>query len=71
MSNTDDAVVPLDDGSGIDLQSGEKNVTAFTIVNTNARSLCPKIHSLIDCFNELEADIAIITETWLTSGDSD
>ena len=43
-------------------------VSDFTIVNTNARSLCPKIHSLVDCFSELRTDIAIITETWLTSG---
>ena len=42
--------------------------TEFTIINTNARSLCPKIHSLLDCFTELKADLAIITETWLTDG---
>ena len=41
--------------------------TTFNIIYANARSLCPKIHSLIDCFNELDADVAIITETWLTS----
>ena len=38
---------------------------ALTIINTNARSLCPKIDSLIDCFSELDVDISIITETWL------
>ena len=40
----------------------------MTIINTNARSLCPKIGSLIDCFNELDAGIAVVTETWLRDG---
>ena len=38
------------------------------IINTNARSLNPKIDSLIECFNELTADIAIVTETWFREG---
>ena len=37
----------------------------FTIINGNARSLRPKIESLIDCFNETESTVGIITETWL------
>ena len=44
------------------------DVTNFSIVNTNTRSLCLKIRSLIDCFSELNTDIAVLTETWLTSG---
>ena len=36
------------------------------MINTNARSICPKIESLITCFEELEASFAVITETWLT-----
>lgn len=40
----------------------------LTIINTNARSLSPKIDSLIDCFSEMKADISIVTETWLRSG---
>ena len=40
----------------------------LTVINTNARSLCPKIESLIDCFEELQVDIAIVTETWYKSG---
>ena len=28
----------------------------------------PKIDSLIDCFSELEADIAVVTETWFRDG---
>ena len=37
----------------------------LTIINTNARSLCPKIDSLVECFEELSVDISIVTETWL------
>ena len=44
------------------------NKTNFSIVNTNARSLCPKIRSLLDCFSELNTDIAVLTETWLSDG---
>ena len=40
------------------------------MLNTNARSLCPKISSLIDSFNDLSASVGIITETWLTDWDS-
>ena len=40
----------------------------FIIINTNAQSLCPKVNSFIDCFNELDAQLAIVTETWF--GDS-
>ena len=45
-----------------------KKKNDITIINTNARSLTPKIDSLLDCFNELQADIAVVTETWLKSG---
>ena len=34
-------------------------------LNANARSLGPKVDSLADCMHEIEADIGIITETWL------
>ena len=42
----------------------------FTIINTNARSLTPKISSFIDCFKELDASVAVVTETWLADGPS-
>ena len=42
----------------------------FTIINTNARSLCPKISSLIDCFEEVGASLGVVTETWMTDGQS-
>ena len=44
--------------------------TKITILNTNARSLCPKIESLLDCFDEMEGTIGVITETWLADGET-
>ena len=38
----------------------EKIDRNFIIINTNARSLCPKITSLIDCFDELDAQVGEI-----------
>ena len=40
----------------------------FTFALTNARSLGPKIGSLIDYFEELDISFALITETWLVKG---
>ena len=37
-------------------------------LNTNARSLCPKVESLIDCMNETDSHLAIIMESWLREG---
>ena len=37
-------------------------------IATNARSLAPKISSLMDCFNELDLHFAIVTESWLRDG---
>ena len=44
------------------------NKFSLTVLNTNARSLCPKINSFIDCFANMEAAIRVITKTWLTDG---
>ena len=44
--------------------------TPITIFNTNARSLCPKIGSFIDCFEGLTATVGVVTETWLSDGES-
>lgn len=40
----------------------------FTFLNTNARSLCPKINSLIDTIEEMDASMAVVMETWLADG---
>ena len=48
--------------------SNKSNVdkTKFIVArNANARSLGPKVESLADCMHEIDADFAIITETWL------
>ena len=44
------------------------NKCLLTVINTNARSLCPKIGPLIDCFNDLSAAVGIVTETWFSDG---
>ena len=44
------------------------NKIPFTVINTNARSLCPKISSLIDCFSQMDAAIGIVSETWMSDG---
>ena len=44
------------------------NKTQLNVINTNARSLRPKLSSFIKCFMNLSLTIAIVTETWLASG---
>ena len=44
------------------------NKVQLNIINTNARSLRPKIPSLIRCFLNLALTFAIVTETWFSSG---
>ena len=46
------------------------NKENINFINTNARSLCPKVHSLIDCFDELSLIFTVITETWLADGEN-
>ena len=48
----------------------EENLTSFNLcfLNTNARSLLPKINSFIESFNENDCTFAVITETWLSKG---
>ena len=40
-----------------------------TLINTNVRSICPKVNSLIECLDEVDAAFGVITETWLTDGE--
>ena len=49
-----------------DKNASNRNLTKFTIINCNTRSLCPKIESFIDCFNEMDAAIGVVSETWLS-----
>lgn len=60
----------------IDISNEEKEIHENMIDNdyctkfllSNARSLAPKITSLIDCMNDLTCDFAMITETWFRGG---
>ena len=45
------------------------NDDEFMIINTNARSLAPKMNSFIECCRELDCKLAIVTETWLGSSE--
>ena len=40
-----------------------------TLINTNVRSICPKVNSLVECLDEVDAAFGVITETWLSDGD--
>ena len=40
----------------------------FNLLLTNARSLAPKMNSLIDYMRELDTAVAIVTESWLKPG---
>ena len=66
----DDILDELSDAENDDEEENKDYSTQFNVINTNARSLCPKIDSLIDCFGEMDAKIGIITETWLADGES-
>ena len=48
--------------------TGNKELSLFTLLNTNSRYLCPKVNSFIDNFKEMYASLAIVTETWLKDG---
>ena len=52
----------------LEAENKTAGIDDFMIINTNARSLCPKAQSFIDCFTELDVNLATVTETWF--GDS-
>ena len=43
---------------------GKRCLHSLSFLNTNARSLGPKITALADCFEEKLLDMATVTETW-------
>ena len=62
---------PPDDNTIVsEREKNKQKNTHICILNTNARSLCPKIESWLDCFEEMDGTIGIITETWLSDGDT-
>ena len=42
-----------------------RKTVPIRFISTNARSLAPKIDSMIECFSELDLHFALITESWL------
>ena len=47
-----------------------KKTTSVCFAVTNARSVAPKMDSVIETFNKLELAFMAITETWLVNGPS-
>ena len=60
----DSTVIDLTQNADDDVNKRKKNSRRLCFMNTNARSLEPKIRSLYDCFAEKELDFAVLTETW-------
>ena len=56
-----------DDDGPVEIRKDGLNLT---IINTNVRSICPEINSVVECFEELNASFGIFIETWLTDGDA-
>ena len=50
-----------------DVNKNKKSSHRLCFINTNARSLAPKVRSLYDCFAEKDVDFAVLTETWYQS----
>lgn len=53
------------------LHADKQSDTRFNFLNflfTNARSLAPKVESLVEMFDNLEIDFAAVSETWLMGG---
>lgn len=57
----------FDDDSSVELCERKMNYNTLKFAVTNARSLCPKLHSMADSFAELGLDFMIVTETWFGS----
>ena len=66
----DDTILDDIDDSDVEASIDSNKAMPINVINTNARSLCPKIDSLIDCFEEMDATVGIVTETWLADGES-
>ena len=52
----------------VDLLEDNKNESILRYLVTNARSLAPKIMSLVELFEECKLHFAIVTESWLMDG---
>ena len=56
---------PFEDSDAENNQGGNEHGFNVTLINTNVRSLCPKINSLVECMKEVDAAFGVLTETWL------
>ena len=45
------------------MKENNKDLPNFIMINTNARSLCPKINLLVDCFKEIGATFPALKKT--------
>ena len=63
--NCDNSIFDLSNDASLVFPESDADSTIIKMLNTNARSLSPKIHSLLDNFRELELDLAVVTESWL------
>ena len=64
MDDDENDVTIVENDSKNSNNTGDKSLPRLAFINTNARSLKPKIEALHDCFLERQLDIAIVTETW-------
>ena len=66
--------IPIDDNKILypadddQIKKKDRKKTTFNYIVTNARSLAPKMRSLIENFVELDLSMAIVTESWLRDG---
>ena len=69
----DASYMPGSPGSDVrnnEVTNSTRRINKIAFLLTNARSLGPKISSLIDYLNEMSLTFAMISETWLVSGRS-
>ena len=69
--SNDNTVVDLTENENVNKSSDKRypSSRSLSFINTNARSLAPKLESLFDCFSEKQLDFAMLTETWLQNHD--
>ena len=71
IDGMDDSILDeIDSETSSQPETNNKTVKPITIITTNARSLCPKIDSLVDCMEEMDSAIGMIPETWLADSPS-
>ena len=66
--DNDDTIIDLTDVEKEKNTSEKRSFVPLNFINTNARSLRPKLDSLDDCFQERKLHLATLTETWFQDG---